>query len=166
MIVSIHGELTGDQRLERGLQLFVEKWAPVVLEGTRVNEVKLCFRKDRFNFKNGFKVLTCYDVVHLVIPKNYRGHWRSRWLVIHDLCHAVQQLEKRLGKSTQRVFYAPPKKLGPKGVYIKIKGGRGAFKAPNGEVMGPIWEDEVNRLMMPKYLGKRFHKQLRDRAWP
>lgn len=117
----------------------------------RIKNVQLTFMKHRANWDLGFSWLVRYDTIEIVIPKKYKKKHHAKWVIVHELCHAKQMLEKRLNKNLDKIIYTNPRgetktfNLRIDGEYRCLESGRRYAWAP--------WELEVRNLV-DKHWGK------------
>lgn len=142
--------------MEKSTLLYVKKICPKILKDyPQVKKIKLTFIKHEIEWTNGLHWLwdSTSKTIELVIPGNYRGIMRAKWLVLHDLYHARQIMDGRLNRSLYNVVY--------EGKKFKWSRSKSEFVCSKGKVVkNPPWEIEVRRRS-----GKVFGKKNSDLAW-
>lgn len=133
--------------MEKACFRTLKEYAPKILGKNvkKIKEIKIIFIKDYADWNYGFNWLFNKGVAIIGVPRFYRSIHRAQWLIIHELAHLKQIVEKRFKcfRLDMPVKYARPRgKLltyKDNGVQIKcIETGRTFERAP--------WEEEVWKL--------------------
>lgn len=108
----------GNRKAISHCEAAARRYAPLILKGVdgRVNSIQLRHMKRSNDAEviNGYRTIKGTKGNHVIdIPRRYRSHYRSEWLVVHDLCHLRQILEGRLNTSVRRVRYRKPQDSAP-----------------------------------------------------
>ena len=156
MKVNSRGYFTKNRKMEKSAIYFTKKVAKKIFKGySQVKEIKITFLKNQIEWTYGYHWIwnPKNGSVEIVIPGGYRGLYRSKWLIVHEMFHARQRIEGRLNKSLLRVVYENKRFFWSrtKKEFVDSKGK--VFK-------NPPWEIEVRRRS-----GKIFGKKNTDLAW-
>lgn len=157
MKVSFRGYFTKHKKMEKSALNYAKLVSKKLLSKyPQVKEVKLTFLKNEIGWTNGYHWLwtEATGTIEIVIPGRYRSLPRSKWLVLHEIFHAIQRIEKRLNKSLFKVVYEGKK------FYWSAKN-NSFVDAKKRKISNPPWEIEVRRRS-----GKIFGKRNTDLAWP
>ncbi len=156
MNIRLRGSFTPSRKLEHQCLVNVEHYAPLIL-GDYLNDIKtinVWFCDYKVDWKQGYKWLLNNKEIKLVIAKGYRSHFRAEWMIIHDLCHCAQMIEKRLNKSVKKTWYRSPTSEYHYRYDMLVRDGKWVYRRLDDGVTfrSAPWEDEAND-MTDRYMG-------------
>jgi len=97
--IRFYGYRTKAGTFERRALATVHKYLPRILGKyeDQIREVRIVgYKRPIWGWTWGYHWLYKDKIVRIVLPRNYRGRYRSQWLIVHELAHAAQLISGKV----------------------------------------------------------------------
>lgn len=163
MIIKYSGYFTKTRKLENACLRAAQIFAPQILGRKnlpKIKELRIIFRKNKiYNWEHGYGWLFKNGIARIYVPKLFRSYHRGAWLVLHELAHLRQIVEKRLIANNINKLMKYGKARDRMKTYNKFK-----CITTNRKVKQFPWEEEVWR-MTEKEHGSKLNIPKSIRHW-